>query len=139
MFAPHYEDMISYSGDESSELAGSAQISRMGCSNWDRILLGSSSLPSPHECMTTCSSTPGCASFNYQPGVCGTTEGVAPGTCYTYGEGCVEKANTCWDLYYMSLPTPATWQLSASRTGCANWESIATGSTKTGLSSGECG
>merc|ERR1719517_82472 len=132
--------MSSSPGGESSLAGCATQVADMGCSNWDQILLLSTSLPSPDECCALCSSTPGCAIYNYQPTDCPPDpgDGLAAQTCYLFEAGCQELSNECWDLYYMDTPTPAAFTMSAGRTGCSNWASLQMGTTACGLSSGQC-
>lgn len=71
---------------------------RMGCSNWQDILISEHQFENEVECTNLCVKTKDCRYANYQPADCG-NQGKAAQTCYLFKEGCTGKANACWDLF----------------------------------------
>jgi hypothetical protein len=116
-------------------------VHRMGCSNWNELLIGEEANSSAVKCKALCSSTVGCHAYNVEeanscPNKDG-NEGKAKGTCYVFAKGCQEKQNNCWDLYKETNATNVD-TMSKARTGCSNWASIKF-KTFAGLSAQQCG
>lgn len=97
---------------------------------------------SPTSCLYACEHTPGCKGFAFQANDCAIPSGIRAGSCYLWDIECELSDDTCWDHYDMPNESalPATWELTAARTGCANWESIGLeAETATEMSAGACG
>jgi hypothetical protein len=132
------------------------KIPRTGCENWKALqILPAIENKSMEQCHRECAMTPGCWSFNYQPGVCGTAESIRPQSCLLLGStftplngssatgqqyerSCKQEVNNCWDLYQMDEPV-AGWIRTGVRTGCANWEQIQLGKTLNVKNANTCG
>jgi hypothetical protein len=112
---------------------------RVGCTNWDEIVLKKIENSNDTACHDACHLTPGCHAYNVQESdsaACTDTEhGLKKGTCYIFGEGCRETKNDCWDLYYEKPPI-AGWKLETARMGCSNWREAAMSVVK---SADQCG
>jgi len=114
-----------------------------GCGNWQDLAFGEAKEKvTLEQCKALCEVQPGCKQINYQADACGTSEGVAPGSCYLFGgdsfDSCIPETNTCWDLYDNPSPLPDGYKLQAAGTGCSNWEAIKLGDVKTVWSNEVC-
>lgn len=117
------EAALEVSADSASEM-----LPRMGCSNWEEMLIGEHLLVSSSErlCRSACEETPGCSAYNLEASGCtnkGSSTGKAANTCYVYAGTCKEQVNHCWDLYLQSNST-VPWSLHKERSGCQNWAFI---------------
>merc|ERR1712032_174490 len=109
--------------------------SSLGCADWKTSRIEVIENVTKDDCDTACGITGGCKHTNYQPGQCGTSQGVAPGTCYLFSS-CKTEPNDCWVLTNISGPELYSNQPGQ---GCANWKDIKIGDASTGLTVDECG
>jgi hypothetical protein len=117
----------------------------MGCRKWYDAHLKTIKSTTLVNCAAQCNSTANCYYYNWQPADCHGTEdnsgaglGTAANTCMLFTAMCIREPNPCWDLYQNPNPVPA-WELTESRKGCANWESIKLGPALKDQTIASCG
>lgn len=113
-----------------------AVVPATGCSNWQSILLRSSTATDEHHCIELCKKQAGCTSMNYQPAACAGDQQEGARHCNLYTGECITGTNVCFN--WAEIPVDQRAQTSSESsstagvvpaTGCTNWQKIVLRST----------